>query len=69
MIDVLRATFFRSRESGFYCKEQKFREKLERIKQGLMGDLLIGKVRVNRRVRVKSLAVSRICCKKPYIPS
>jgi len=42
--------FRRSRESGFYCKEQKFREKLERIKQGLMGDLLIGKVRVNRLV-------------------
>ena len=29
-------------------KEQKYKEKLERIKRGLMEDLLSGKVRVNR---------------------
>jgi len=31
-------------------KEQKYKEKLERIKQGLMGDLLTGKVRVNHLI-------------------
>ena len=32
-------------------KEQKYKEKLERIKQGLMEDLLIGKVRVNHLIK------------------
>jgi type I restriction enzyme S subunit len=32
-------------------KEQKYREKLERIKQGLMEDLLAGKVRVKRLIK------------------
>jgi len=29
-------------------KEQKYKEKLERIKQGLMEDLLTGKIRVSK---------------------
>jgi len=32
-------------------KEQKYKEKLERIKQGLMEDLLTGKVRVNKLIK------------------
>ena len=31
-------------------KEQKYKEKLERIKKGLMEDLLMGKVRVNHLI-------------------
>jgi len=31
-------------------KEQKYKEKLERIKHGLMEDLLTGKVRVNHLI-------------------
>ena len=31
-------------------KEQKYKEKLERIKRGLMEDLLTGKVRVNHLI-------------------
>jgi len=31
-------------------KEQKYKEKLERIKKGLMEDLLTGKVRVNHLI-------------------
>jgi len=32
-------------------KEQQYKEKLKRIKQGLMGDLLTGKVRVNHLIK------------------
>jgi type I restriction enzyme S subunit len=32
-------------------KEQKYKEKLERLKQGLMEDLLTGKVRVNHLIK------------------
>jgi len=32
-------------------KEQKYKQKLEKIKQGLMGDLLTGKVRVNHLIK------------------
>jgi len=32
-------------------KEQNYKEKLERIKQGLMEDLLTGKVRVNHLIK------------------
>ncbi|RKY51585.1 MAG: restriction endonuclease subunit S, partial [Candidatus Neomarinimicrobiota bacterium] len=32
-------------------KEQKYKEKLEKIKQGLMEDLLTGKVRVNHLIK------------------
>jgi type I restriction enzyme S subunit len=31
-------------------KEEQYKEKLKRLKQGLMGDLLTGKVRVNHLV-------------------
>jgi Restriction endonuclease S subunits len=34
-------------------KEQQYKEKLQRIKQGLMQDLLTGKVRVNHLVEEK----------------
>lgn len=32
-------------------KEQRYKEKLKKIKQGLMGDLLTGKVRVNHLIK------------------
>ncbi|RLC79341.1 MAG: restriction endonuclease subunit S, partial [Chloroflexi bacterium] len=40
-----------SQIDGAIEKEQKYKEKLERIKQGLMEDLLTGKVRVNHLIK------------------
>jgi len=49
-LEQRRIAFVLSQIDRIIEREQRYKAKLERIKQGLMEDLLTGKIRVNRFV-------------------